>query len=420
MVPRGARRCTAAAAALLLLLLGPGCAEPRHSDYRAELQGWDQQITATRGALQRAPGDVRLNARLVYLGYSRAVLTGEPHDFIALREQLLYLQPSVGELPQMQLLSVKLDYHLHRFAAARARLASLPPAPEDSEWRALDADLALQEGRYSDAQALYAHLLQSPAQVRWDQLARYAHLQVLLGNATRARQLYARARELLTAKQLRHYAWLEVQLGALEMREGRPSAALQHYRQADRAYSGYWLVADHIAEATAAQGDVPAAIQQYQRIVQQWPRPDFQRSLGDLYSLDGDDERARQCYALAEAEYGASVARGEVHYLHHLADFHADVTRDGAAAVKFARQDLQLRQNYAARDTLAWALYRNGQFEESLASSNAALEGGAHDVHVLRHAALIHAAAGQGAEGTALLQRATLINPRSDAFHVHR
>jgi hypothetical protein len=404
----------------VLLAVATGCGERPPTDYQTELRAWEQQIAAARAALARSPEQVRLNAQLVYASYNRAALTGDPRDFTALRTQLRTLEPVLGHLPEMQLLQVKLECQLHRFPQARARWASLRPAPQDPEWQALDADLALQEGRHEYAQAIYQKLLQGPREARWDHLARYAHLQALAGEPRQAEQLYRQAQALLTAKEIRHYAWLEVQLGALALRHGRNETALQHYRRADRVYSGYWFVADHLAEWTAANGELPAAIEQYRRLAEQWPRPDLQRSLGDVYSLAGDGTRARAAYALAEAEYAGSAARGEVHYLHHLADFHADVTGNAAAAIQWARQDLALRQHYSAYDTLAWALYRNGQFAAALEQSAAALAGGAHDVHVLRHAALIHAAAGRGDAGTQLLQRAMQVNPAGAAFHVHR
>ena len=60
-----------------------------------------------------------------------------------------------------------------------------------------------------------------------------------------------------------------------------------------------------------------------------------------------------------------SVEQGEVHYLHHLAAFFSDVREEPASAIKYARRDLELRHSAAADETLAWALYRGGEFEKS-------------------------------------------------------
>jgi tetratricopeptide (TPR) repeat protein len=88
--------------------------------------------------------------------------------------------------------------------------------------------------------------------------------------------------------------------------------------------------------------------------------------------------------------------------------------------VKWAHKDLQLRQNVATHDTLAWALYRAGRFTEALDEINKALSLGFKDAHLFFHAAMIHLAAGRAEEGKQFLKKAAEINPRYDSFHVHR
>ena len=116
----------------------------------------------------------------------------------------------------------------------------------------------------------------------------------------------------------------------------------------------------------------------------------------------------------------ASVGRGDVQFLHHLAGFYADVAGNGDEAVKRARQDAALRPSYAADDTLAWALYRNGNVAEAVIASDRALASTMVDAHLYYHAARIKAAAGdaEAARGwTAALQD---VNPHYEDFHAHR
>ena len=42
------------------------------------------------------------------------------------------------------------------------------------------------------------------------------------------------------------------------------------------------------------------------------------------------------------------------------------------------------------------------------------------DAHLFFHAAMIHLAAGRTGEGKEFLKRAAEVNPRYEAFHVHR
>ena len=128
----------------------------------------------------------------------------------------------------------------------------------------------------------------------------------------------------------------------------------------------------------------------------------------------------RTLHDAALAGYLASAARREVHYYHHLAGFYADARQDGAEAVKWARKDIELRDNFMTQDALAWALYRDGQFPAALEVIKKTLVSGVKDPHVLFHAAMIHMAAGQIGEGKRLLQTVSQMNPGYENFHVHR
>jgi hypothetical protein len=50
---------------------------------------------------------------------------------------------------------------------------------------------------------------------------------------------------------MRACPWLEVQRGSLDFGRGQYGAAELHYRRANAAYPGYWLVDKHIAESRA-------------------------------------------------------------------------------------------------------------------------------------------------------------------------
>jgi hypothetical protein len=91
------------------------------------------------------------------------------------------------------------------------------------------------------------------------------------------------------------------------------------------------------------------------------------------------------------------------------------VAKDGAAAVNWARRDLELRENFATQSALAWALYRNAELDEARGWIDRALASGVVDAHLLFRAAKIYAGVG----GRHLLQHATRLNPFVQRFHVH-
>jgi tetratricopeptide (TPR) repeat protein len=254
----------------------------------------------------------------------------------------------------------------------------------------------------------------------WGARAGLAYVHLKLGDLARADRLYAEAEDELTAKEMRSYAWLELQRGVLDLAYGRHDDAAAHYGRAGRAYSGYWLVDEHIAELTAAQGDIEEAAALYERILAAVPRPELRQLLGQLYAVMGRRGRARSCFVQARAGYLASVRRGGVHYYHHLADFFAEAVPDGAQAVIWARRDIALRENFSTQAALAWALMRDGQIAEAAQWMRRALASGAQDAHLYAQAAAVCRAAGETETAERHLAQARAINPRLGRFHVHR
>ena len=308
-------------------------------------------------------------------------------------------------------------FKLHKLADVRAALLAVPSVYDSDEGRLIRADLAFQHGRYQTAETGYLEVLQTERS--WGALARLAHLRGKMGDVPGADRLYEEAEDQLTAKEMRSYAWLEVQRGLLDFAHGRHQAAQSHYRRAEAAYPGYWLIDEHIAELLGAEGRYAEAVAIYERIVSTVHRPELEQAIGELYDLAGRSEPAVYWKHRALQAYLQSAQRGEVHYYHHLVDYYTDVAKDGAQAVKWAYKDLQLRENFATQAALAWALYRDEQFCEAVRWIDRALASGVVDAHLHFRAGQIYSAAGDDIRGRDHLQRATRLNPAVDDFHVH-
>jgi tetratricopeptide (TPR) repeat protein len=218
---------------------------------------------------------------------------------------------------------------------------------------------------------------------------------------------------------MRAYAWLEVQRGFLDFVHGRHGAARVHYKRADAAYPGYWLVAEYIAEVLGAAGKYTEAAEMLERVVSAVDRPDLAQAIGELHELAGQSAPAHYWKERALNAYLQSAERGEVHYYHHLVDYYADVAEDGAQAVKWAYKDLQLRENFATQAALAWAHYRDGQCREAVRWIESALASGVVDARLCFWAGDIYGAAGSELQGRELRLRAININPAVAGFHIH-
>ena len=412
----------AAACALVLGLWvpdgGDGLAEP--SDFERDLAALDVAIAAASSAASGPATAAERAVAIAELAERRASLTGDAASLEQASAALEAALQFAGPVEELLLLDAELKLKTHRVREAEQTLAAIADPVDVERAMLLHADISVQDGDYPRARRVYASLVESNP--TWDRIARLAYLELMLGDPDRADELYVKAEEQLTAKEMRQFAWLELQRGLLEFRRGRFEPALTHYQRADRAYSGYWMTQDYMAELLAAKGgsQLRHASALYERLLARSAQPQIEQALGDVYALQGKAAQASVHHERALATYLESARRGQTQYFHHLAGYYADVVMDGPEAVRWARKDLEMRAGYASHDALAWALFRGGDIERARQEMDLALIPGLRDAHVLFHAAMINLAAGRAAEGRRLLREAGAINPQYGNFHVHR
>ena len=385
--------------------------------YAAELQHIEEDIAKIATPAISAVIDPDRVTRHLYLLYKRASVSGDLAGLSALERDIDRAIPLLAHPGDLYLLKAHTALKLHKLVQVHAALLAVTAIYDSSEGRLLRADLDFQRGRYQLAEKGYKWALQTERS--WGGLARLAYLYGKMGDEPAADRLYEEAQDQLTAKEMRSYAWLEVQRGFLDFAHGRLDAARLHYRRAAMAYPGYWLVDEHIAELLGAEGEYGNAIAILKRSVSTVCRPELEQAIGELYDLSGGSEMALQWKRRALAAYLESAKRGEVHYYHHLADYYSDAAKDGRAAIEWAYKDLSLRENFATQGALAWAFYRDGQAGEAVHWIDCALASGALDARLFYRAGGIYGAAGDKAKGREHIERAMQLNPAVAHFHLH-
>jgi tetratricopeptide (TPR) repeat protein len=381
--------------------------------YERDLERIDQDL-ASLGK----PEDTEQITRRAYRLYQRAALTARLDEFAVAEAAVEQAFERVGPWPDLCLVKANLDMKFHRLAEAKNALAMARGLPESFPGRVVLADIDLQEGRYALARATCEALIAEDR--TWDNLARLAYWESKFGEMETAERIYREAEDELTAKEMRGYAWVELQLGLMDLRAGRYEDAAEHYRRAGKAYSGYWLVDDHMAELLGTVGRYDEAVRLYERVLAETQRPELQQAFGELYVAMGEQREADVWFDRALAGFLEASESGGVHYFHHLVDFYSDVREDGPRAVEWAVKDYELRPNYGTEGALGWALYRDGQVAAAEKMMDRALECGVRDGHLFAKAATVKAAAGRMQESDALARLAFAMNPHHDGFHVHR
>jgi tetratricopeptide (TPR) repeat protein len=390
----------------------------KQTDFEIELARINAGIAELADNALQFPVDRAKITKLAYLQYQRASLTGNLAELDVAERTLDHAIQHLGPDGDLFFLKVNIHFKLHRLADVERDLDTSPDLLQSPPGRALKADLDFQQGRYEAARSEYETLIEEERS--WDTLSRLAYFNFKMGDFETADRLYDEAVDELTAKEMRHYAWVELQRGVVDLTRGNYEQTREHYQRAERAYSGHWMVEEHLAELLGAEGKNDEAEAMYRRVVTRVPRPDFQQALGELYLSMGKTSDANDVLEKAQAAFLESAERGEVHYYHHLADLYADVFENGPEAVKWAQKDLELRRNFSTLAAMAWAHYRAGEFSKALETMNESLASGVRDARLFYQAGMIHKAFSPNGKADRYLQMAAAINPNYENFHVHR
>jgi tetratricopeptide (TPR) repeat protein len=388
------------------------------TDFELELARINTGLAELNDNAFELPVDRAKITKLAYLQYQRASLTGNLAELSVAERTLDHLIQHLGNDGDLYFLKANIHFKLHRLADVERDLEASPDLSQSAPGRALKADLDFQQGRYDAARSEYERLIEEER--TWDTLSRLAYFNFKMGDFETADRLYDEAVDELTAKEMRHYAWVELQRGVVDLTRGDYAQTRAHYQRAERAYSGHWMVEEHFAELLGAEGKNDEAEAMYRRVVSRVPRPDFQQALGELYLSMGKTADANEVLEQAQAAFLESAQRGEVHYYHHLADLYADVFENGAEAMKWAQKDLELRRNFSTLAAMAWAYYRAGEFSKALEAMNESLASGVKDARLFYQAGMIHKAFSPNGKADRFLQMAAAINPNYENFHVHR
>jgi tetratricopeptide (TPR) repeat protein len=388
------------------------------TDFELELARINTGLAELNDNAFELPVDRAKITKLAYLQYQRASLTGNLAELSVAERTLDHLIQHLGNDGDLYFLKANIHFKLHRLADVERDLEASPDLSQSAPGRALKADLDFQQGRYDAARSEYERLIEEER--TWDTLSRLAYFNFKMGDFETADRLYDEAVDELTAKEMRHYAWVELQRGVVDLTRGDYAQTRAHYKRAERAYSGHWMMEEHLAELLGAEGKNDEAEAVYRRVVSRVPRPDFQQALGELYLSMGKTADANEVLEQAQAAFLESAQRGEVHYYHHLADLYADVFENGAEAMKWAQKDLELRRNFSTLAAMAWAYYRAGEFSKALEVMNESLASGVKDARLFYQAGMIHKAFSPNGKADRFLQMAAAINPNYENFHVHR
>lgn len=210
--------------------------------------------------------------------------------------------------------------------------------------------------------------------------------------------------------------WSQLQIGHLYYDGGRWDEAEMAYRTVLSVRPDHPQARLGLAEIHAARGDHQLATGLLTEIMTQDPNPEAALLLSDLYVLSGSDLLAAEMIAMVpamlqqEADAGIAIEQ-------ELAFFYAEQEVHLDQALVLARSAYEQRPTVMAADTLAWVLYKRGDYEAAWQYSQEALRLGSEYPMFYFHAGMIAHALENEEAARQLLQHAINLNPAFSLRH---
>ena len=310
----------------------------------------------------------------------------------------------------------------HDFVKARddgLQLTQIDPGGLNS-WGVL-ADALLELGEYANADAAIQEMRKLGRDTAETEI-RIGRLLFLQGDTAGAKNHLFRAlafTQNIPVPPRETVAWCRWQLGEMAFSIGDYGIAQRYYRESLAGYPDYVQALASLGRVRAALGDLPGAIQLYEKAVRRFPDPTFVAALGDLYHLAGREKEAQTQYALVE-QIGHLSALNGTRYNRQIALFYADHDQKPDEAFADAVREYQDRRDIYGADTLAWTALKAGKLAEAQQAMSAALELSTRDAKLYYHAGMVAAACGNRKTSRDYLRRALALNPMFDPLQASR
>jgi tetratricopeptide (TPR) repeat protein len=369
----------------------------------------DHSIEAWSRNLAANPQDFLAATNLATLWQGRGRLSSDLTDYeraLASARSALGIEPLHAPA---RLLEASILFSLHEFQAAFSAADALvrdDPMSVGALATRFDAELEL--GHLDSARADLERLAPAGGPAL---LIREARLASVTGDPQVALERATAARSAAIADDVGDLGFYAYAVGEYARLAGDAASARSGYADALDIRGGDLAALIGLARIDAFEGRIDAAIDGSRRAIAIAPQPEALALLGDLLALRAPtDPDAADAYDtvrfierlgdLRAATYDRQLLRFELD--------HGGVFTDVLAR---ATDSTAQRPDWSGHDTVAWALYRLGRYEEAAASIAAARTLGADDARLRFHDGAIRMARGDAADGARLLRSALDLGP---------
>ena len=298
----------------------------------------------------------------------------------------------------------------HRFAEALDLGKKLQNEyPNDAFVYGVLTDANVESGNYKEAVEAAQKMVD--LKPNSNSYARVAHLRSLNGDHAGAVEMFKIAARTADPLDKEAQSWCLVQLGDELWKNGKYAESEKVYDEALANFPDYYLALPGKGRARAVQNDFDAAIPILTNALNRVPNVETAILLGDIYTKQGNVEKAKQQYDLVEViEQKIGVNNDQK----RLALMWADQNMRLDDALTIVKRESEIRKDIFTMDALAWTLYKKGQLTEAKTAIAAAMNPKANDARIYYHAGMIEKDSGNQAEAKKMLETALKLNPMFD------
>ena len=329
------------------------------------------------------------------------------------------LQPQENTSAELLLASTLLSQH--RFQEASEVITQAQKTnPDNSRVAALNASIQMELGNYETARTLLKirsddesmDKIQNENSGQGAVLARYLELTGQLDLARSSLDLAMQDEDQYYTNSAETRAWFHVRSGDLAFATGDFPVAEKRYQEARKLFPADVAALTGLARLYASQHRWKSVLEVANQGIDRIPLVETLGYKADAQRALGDPSGAADTEALIDVVSHLSQVKGiydralAIHYVEH--QIHL------TEALTIARQEVQLRDDIYAEDTLAWAAAANGQWEEAETAAVRSARYGTEDALLNYHQGVIAQHMGHREMAVMHLQQALHQN---DKFH---
>jgi tetratricopeptide (TPR) repeat protein len=368
----------------------------------------DRLIASFQRRLKDDPEDFSSYVNLANAYLQKVRETGDPSLYTKAEDLLDRAEEIEPQNPELFATRGILALARHDFARALDfGERALALNPESARYHGIVGDAQIELGRYEEAIASYQKMID--LRPDFSSYSRVAHARELYGDPEGAIQAMQDAVD-AGAPVPENKAWAYVQLGNLRFTTGHLDEAAKDYDLATKTLPNYPPALAGQARIASARGELEQAAALYQQAFDRMPLAEYAINLGDVYTEMGERQKAAEQYDLVRAIDKLYRANG-VNTDLEIALFYADHNLELQTSLEKARAAYKARPSIDAADTLAWTLYKIGDYRKAQPYASEALKLGTRDPLKLFHAGMIAKALGQREQAREYLQQAVDLNP---------